>query len=184
MEHACTSCRAVPCGPIILALALFLPACGQGGGGAVYVTTADSALGLEEGAGVYVSGVKVGEVKRVALQERKARIEFSAAQDMALHEDARASIRAFTLADTGMHIELDPGGPDRPPLKPGGSVACDASSVMDGKMDSVMASIDSVLASLVSGEGILGRLLKDPQLADKVEKYLSDRCPQPQEDKP
>ena len=171
MKHACTIRRAAVFALIILILPPALSACGPGGGGVVYVTTADDALGLEEGAGVYVSGVKVGEVRRVFLQERKARIAFSVAQDMALHEDARAAIRAFTMADAGMHLEIDPGAPDRPPLKPGGSVACDEPSSMDREMKSVMASVDSVLASLVSGEGILGRLLKDPKLADKVENF-------------
>lgn len=152
--------------------------CGSTRGGIAYYVLMNDAQGLEKGAGVYISGVKMGEVQKVALADRRACIEFGLSPEVALFGDARASIRAFALADADMHLEIEPGSQNRKKLQEGDRVLFDESSIFDEEFKNVVSSIDSVLASLALGKGILGRLINDSQLGDKLESFLTNCCPQ------
>lgn len=81
-----------------------------------------SSSGLKEGAGVEVAGVIVGKVKRIFLDpaEYESVVEFTVPVDVAVQEDAIASVRSTGIIG-GKFLKLSPGGSDRL-LKPGDEV--------------------------------------------------------------
>jgi phospholipid/cholesterol/gamma-HCH transport system substrate-binding protein len=78
--------------------------------------------GLRTGSLVYISGIEVGRVERLAMdqEKQKALVELRIRNDIKIHDDAIASIKTEGLIGD-MHISIDPGGAGDP-LKPGGTI--------------------------------------------------------------
>ncbi len=78
--------------------------------------------GLRTGSKVYISGIEVGRVEKLAMdqEKQKALVELRIRNDIRIHDDAIASIKTEGLIGD-MHISIDPGGAGDP-LKPGGTI--------------------------------------------------------------
>jgi phospholipid/cholesterol/gamma-HCH transport system substrate-binding protein len=78
--------------------------------------------GLRTGSLVYISGIEVGRVEKLAMdqEKQKALVELRIRNDIKIHDDAIASIKTEGLIGD-MHISIDPGGAGDP-LKPGGTI--------------------------------------------------------------
>ncbi|HWH29960.1 MAG TPA: MCE family protein [Mycobacteriales bacterium] len=77
------------------------------GGGTEYVAAFSEAAGLKAGNDVMVAGVKVGEVRSVALEGTHVRVEFSA-EDVRLSGEPRLTIGIGTLLGN-KYLDLQPG---------------------------------------------------------------------------
>lgn len=137
--------------------------CEQAQGGRSYVAKVTDARGLTPGAAVQVSGVRVGRVKTVSLEGEGVAIEFGLTPDAPrVHADACVAIASQGLAGE-MHLRLTPGQGE--PLDTGSEITCDES-------DRGNARVDEIFEAIASGKGVLGRLIHDEKLADKVEKFF------------
>ena len=78
--------------------------------------------GLRTGSLVYISGIEVGRVEKLAMDQEKqqALVELRIRNDIKIHDDAIASIKTEGLIGD-MYISIDPGGAGDP-LKPGGTI--------------------------------------------------------------
>jgi phospholipid/cholesterol/gamma-HCH transport system substrate-binding protein len=78
--------------------------------------------GLRTGSLVYISGIEVGRVEKLAMdqEKQKALVELRIRNDIKIHDDAIASIKTEGLIGD-MYISIDPGGAGEP-LKPGGTI--------------------------------------------------------------
>jgi phospholipid/cholesterol/gamma-HCH transport system substrate-binding protein len=78
--------------------------------------------GLRTGGKVYISGIEVGRVEKLSMDQEKQRalVELRIRNDIRIHDDAIASIKTEGLIGD-MHISIDPGGAGEP-LKPGGTI--------------------------------------------------------------
>ncbi len=78
--------------------------------------------GLRTGSLVYISGIEVGRVEKLAMdqEKQKALVELRIRNDIKIHDDAIASIKTEGLIGD-MHISVDPGGAGEL-LKPGGTI--------------------------------------------------------------
>lgn len=108
-----------------LFLAYALGITGKGAVGATYEVSArfGEAGGIQPGAKVVVSGVKVGQVASVAIDPKTylAVVRLTLAGDVKLPSDSTAKITSDGLLG-GNHISIMPGGaPDD--LKPGGEIS-------------------------------------------------------------
>ncbi|WP_320669176.1 MlaD family protein [Patulibacter defluvii] len=104
-----------------------------------------SAQALTPGQGqlVLVSGVPVGEISDVRLDDGRAVVtmRIERAKLATVHRDARVSVRPRTgLQD--MNLELDPGDPRRPALADGARLPA-AQATPQVQLDEVLSSLDS-----------------------------------------
>jgi len=78
--------------------------------------------GLRTGSLVYISGIEVGRVEKLSMDQdkQKALVELRIRNDIKIHDDAIASIKTEGLIGD-MYISIDPGGAGDP-LKPGGTI--------------------------------------------------------------
>jgi phospholipid/cholesterol/gamma-HCH transport system substrate-binding protein len=82
-----------------------------------------SVSGLRAGSLVYISGIEVGRLEKLTMdqEKQKAVAEIRIRQDIKIFDDAIASIKTEGLIGD-MHISIDPGGAGTL-LKPGGSIS-------------------------------------------------------------
>ena len=78
--------------------------------------------GLRAGSVVYISGIEVGRVERLTMDQenQKAIVELRIKKDVKVYDDAMASIKTEGLIGD-MYLSIDPGGGGTP-LKPGGTI--------------------------------------------------------------
>ncbi len=78
--------------------------------------------GLRTGSLVYISGIEVGRVEKLSMDQdkQKAVVELRIRKDIKIYDDAIASIKTEGLIGD-MHVSIDPGGAGDP-LKPGGTI--------------------------------------------------------------
>ena len=86
-----------------------------GGGGRTLVMVFEDATGLIETAPVSVAGVKVGSVRSIEYSERGAKVTAAVREDVAIHADARAAVKAKSLLGEKF-VALMPGTPAAGPF--------------------------------------------------------------------
>lgn len=79
-----------------------------------------SVQGLKNGAGVEIAGVEIGTIDSIQISDYKAVVRMSVRKDIALQEDAIASIRTRGLIGD-KYISISPGASDRL-IPPGGKI--------------------------------------------------------------
>lgn len=94
---------------------------GQGGVGAGYELLArfDRANGIDVGSDVRISGVKVGVVREVALENDRARLTLAIESGVPVRNDSTATIATDGLLG-GAYVSIEPAGLD--PLPEGGEI--------------------------------------------------------------
>ncbi len=88
-----------------------------GGGGYEIQALFSNSGGLKTGASVVISGVEVGRVKRISLEDYQAKVVMVLTEDVKIQEDAIASIKTKGLIGE-KYVEITPGASDIV-LKPG-----------------------------------------------------------------
>ena len=81
-----------------------------------------SVSGLRAGSLVYISGIEVGRVEKLSMDQKsqKAAVELRIRNDIKIYDDAIASIKTEGLIGD-MHLSIDPGGAGTL-LTPGGMI--------------------------------------------------------------
>jgi phospholipid/cholesterol/gamma-HCH transport system substrate-binding protein len=81
-----------------------------------------SVSGLRAGSIVYISGIEVGRVEKLTMDQKsqKAVVEIRIRNDIKIYDDAIASIKTEGLIGD-MHLSIDPGGAGTV-LEPGGTI--------------------------------------------------------------
>ena len=142
-----------------------------------YTVLLPNAEGLQTSSPVKLVGVQVGVVKQIRLptptEERVVRVTLSINRDFAdrLREDTRANLRVLSLLGGEKYIELTLGSPDRPELAPGSEITAALSdidriftqgSTIASDMAEITSSLKVIFERIQRREGMLGRLLMDP----------------------
>lgn len=160
-----------------------LPACdgAMSGGGDDFVVVLRDARGLRARSPVFVAGVEAGEVAAAVLVDGEAHVSFSLSQEHArlITNAACASVGQHGVTGP-MHLAIDPGAHadrlrDRP-IAAGGRIPCVRESTSDRSMSEASASAARILEQAATGRGTIGRLLRDPDLAAKLERFLDREC--------
>jgi phospholipid/cholesterol/gamma-HCH transport system substrate-binding protein len=79
-----------------------------------------SVQGLKSGAGVEIAGVEIGTIRSIDIRDYRAVVRMEIRRDIALQEDAIASIRTRGLIGD-KYIDISPGASDRL-IPPGGRI--------------------------------------------------------------
>ncbi len=109
-----------------------------------------SVAGLNEKAPVRVAGVKVGIVEKIELARDRALVTLDLEKGLALHQGARAAVRAQGLLGE-QYVEIVPGPTSAPPLPDGTVLSGTTPSGMDTLLDTantVGTDIKAVTASM------------------------------------
>jgi phospholipid/cholesterol/gamma-HCH transport system substrate-binding protein len=109
-----------------------------------------SVAGLDEKSPVRIAGVRVGLVERIQLRRGEALVTLALDHGVKLHEGARAEVTSLGLLGD-KYVELYPGEPGAPPLKPGTVLQGTSPIGFDQALKSfndAFANIDAVTASL------------------------------------
>lgn len=104
----------------------------------------DSALGLYPDNPVTIAGVPIGVVQEVSVQGKQARVKIAVRPTTALHNDAKAAVRARSLLGE-KYIDLDPGTESKPVLQPGSVITRNEASV---EIDRVIRASATLVDSL------------------------------------
>jgi len=146
--------------------------------GSHYFVAMDDASGLAAASPVYVSGVRVGTVQSVRLENSRARIEFDieAASGVILRDDACASAGWYSGAITP-HLKLELGNEAARALGNGAEIKCVKAAPLSAEAEKAIASAGKVLEAALTGKGTVARLLKDEELAQRVSDFFAKGAP-------
>jgi len=158
-----------------------------------YRTYFASAIGIKLGDPVRVSGVEVGKIRSITIEDSKVRIDFYVVNGTLLKEDSIAEIRQTNLLG-GQFLGLTFGTPQSSSLPPGSVVQSREGTNIDQLITSfdrnqervlgilgeileesrrpfsdALTKMDSIVGKIDAGEGTIGRLINDPTLYDDLQ---------------
>jgi phospholipid/cholesterol/gamma-HCH transport system substrate-binding protein len=153
---------------------------------------------LREGDAVQLLGARIGRVKEVVPEvtsepERRIRTVLSLDRPVELLEDGRILIQETSLLG-GRNVLIDPGtfgGPLKEPLEDGGYLGqvrknpiasfgdfgAQLTELIDanrGSIDGFLANLDAITDDVRAGNGLLGKLVTDPELASEGRAVVAD----------
>lgn len=145
------------------------------------VANLDNSQGLKIGAPVRMSGVDVGNVKRINFEPGTARVSvhFTVRSDVRhlLHQDAKVLIRGMGLLGD-KYVEIMPGSSQQPFLPEGtvllGQSDTDVFGVAGSATDALatlnqtLRDMQDILTGLKEGKGTAGKLVTDASLYDRT----------------
>ncbi len=104
----------------------------------------DDASGLIEKSGVRMAGIRVGQIKKISLENGQAKIDMTLDGDVPITKSVRVEIRPNGILGD-KHVELVAGDPRDPPLRSGEQIL-----VVDDRasMDKVIAEVSKITQSL------------------------------------
>src|SRR5271170_7985799 len=147
----------------------------------------ENSAGLKIGAPVNLEGVTIGNVKSIRIvPERKltpveVTMKLSEKYAPGLHTDSKASLETIgVLGDTV--LEISSATAKGPPLKNGDELQTtetpNLSDVIKSsqgtieQLNTILAKVDSLVDSLNSGKGSIGKLIQDPELYNKANEAI------------
>ena len=145
----------------------------------------DDSQGLKVGAPVRMSGVDVGNVKRIEIDPDKGKVEvlFTVKNEIRalLHTDAAVVVRPMGLLGD-KYLEIVPGNLRLPALPDGAVLSGRGETDITGVADSATATlmtvnqtlkdIQGLLAGFKEGKGTAGKLVTDPELYDRATQLI------------
>lgn len=117
---------------------------GMLGGSNDYNFVVDDAGGLVENSAVKMAGIKVGIIKKIELEGRRARIHLEIEDDVELTESSKIELRSDGILGD-RHVEIVPGSSADPELPDGGEITNADGS---GGLNQVMQEIGKITATL------------------------------------
>lgn len=140
--------------------------------------------GLKEGDTVRVSGLKLGRVEELVLEEARVRAQFRLDLPVTFYEDYMIRVIESTIVG-GRYVEILLGTPGKPkvdtkqPLR-GTAVTSPVTAVGDffetnqPKIESIAKNLEQITDKAARGEGTLGRLVNDPALYDEAKQTFGN----------
>ena len=152
-----------------------------------YATNFADALGLRVGSPVYMSGVQIGGIESLVLPTDPKRegiaVRIAVDRDYAgrIREGTTASLAFLQVLSGDKLVLLSPGDPAKPPLaqgavippaEGGGFLEAGASAAQD--ISEITSKLNDILDTINRGEGILGKMLRDPKFGEEGLKNIND----------
>jgi phospholipid/cholesterol/gamma-HCH transport system substrate-binding protein len=157
-----------------------------------YHTYFDSVVGIRAGDPVRMAGVDVGKVQEIRLEEGRVRVDFYVTEETMIKTDSIARIRQTNLLG-GQFLGLDFGSVPGEILPPGSALPSEEGSNIDdlitnidrnqervlgalgdlitetrGPLSDTVARVENIARKIDEGEGVLGRMVNDPELFDEL----------------
>jgi phospholipid/cholesterol/gamma-HCH transport system substrate-binding protein len=136
----------------------------------------ETVKGLRVGSPVHMSGVQVGSVTGIDLPTEPdaagIEVDIGVAREYALRvrENSRAALRWLQILSGEKYIEINTGDPDLPPIPAGASIPplierefFEQTTDVTQNLNEITLSLKNILVPLERGEGMIGRLIHDPE---------------------
>jgi phospholipid/cholesterol/gamma-HCH transport system substrate-binding protein len=146
-----------------------------------------SADGLRVGSPVRMAGVLVGSVQEITLptdpeaEGIEVVLGINSIYVERVRENSISSLRYLQLLSGEKFVDLTPGDPSFPPVAAGASIPTRAQAELleqgadiAEKVDALTASLQEILGPLERGEGLLGRMIHDPEFGTRAVESLTD----------
>jgi phospholipid/cholesterol/gamma-HCH transport system substrate-binding protein len=146
-----------------------------------------NADGLRIGSPVRMAGVLVGSVQEITLptdpeaEGIAVTLGINSIYAERIRENSVASLRYLQLLSGEKFVDLTPGDPSFPPVAEGASVPTRAKAELfeqgadiAEKVDELTASLQEILGPLERGEGLLGRMIHDPEFGTRAVEALTE----------
>ena len=146
-----------------------------------------SADGLRVGSPVRMAGVLVGSVQEITLptdpEAEGIDVVLGINSDYVerIRENSISSLRYLQLLSGEKFVDLTPGDPSFPPVEAGASIPTRAQAELleqgadiAEKVDALTASLQEILGPLERGEGLLGRMIHDPDFGTRAVEALTE----------
>lgn len=135
-----------------------------------------NASGLPKKAKVKISGVDIGNVKKIVLEDGKAKITLVVNKDVKLYEDARAKIVSMGIIGT-KYVEINPGTASKKILGDKAVIFTDESLSMEDMVGSAVKQLNKVLDNVSSGvnEDFFKNLSDTVKNLKKVSQTIADK---------
>lgn len=141
--------------------------------------------GLQPGNNVWLSGVKVGTIKKIGFisnAQVEVAINIEEKYQQYIHKDSKAKISSDGLIGNKI-IEIYGGTPQSPVAQTGDVLGVDKALSMDEMLNTLQENNKNILAittdfkevskGIAAGQGTLGKLLKDEGIVNQVEAMLA-----------
>jgi phospholipid/cholesterol/gamma-HCH transport system substrate-binding protein len=125
------------------------------------------ASGLVKGSQVKSAGIPVGIIKKISLQDGQARVDLSLKPDFKLYTSAAVETKSQGILGD-MHIAINPGSPNDPPLAAGSQIL---NVRTNGTLDNVISQVGSIADDLKS----TATALKEAVTEDGTRKHILGR---------
>ncbi len=176
---------------VIFAFAFLLYASFTGGGTSVFegknffVVYFDDVKGLTIGSPIWVKGIEVGNVKSIKFVNAENRIKVVGRVRKDVWEIVKtdATVKVSSVGLIGdKYLDLNPGDPTKPTLENHGEVKTspdEVARVMSQgisameNMNELSMKLNTTLTLINSGEGTIGKLLKDDSMYDNLNEALA-----------
>ncbi len=149
-----------------------------------YLLRLPDANGLQGGSPVRLAGVQVGAVTEIHFPEDPNRIDIEVmlavdeAHQHRIREDSVANLRILTMLGGEKYVEVTPGTPSKPALPPGSYIRVPQSFGMEqlGELSAGLAddlrsisnNVRVILETVQTQEGVVGRMLLDPNFGQQT----------------
>jgi phospholipid/cholesterol/gamma-HCH transport system substrate-binding protein len=131
---------------------------------------ASNAGGLVKNSAVRMSGIPIGVIKDIRLQDGVARIDMTIRSDIPLHVSAAVEMKSQGILGD-KYVEITPGSPADPPLPRGGQIL----NVKEkGNLDGVISQVGDIAANLKE----VAQVLKESVAQDGTNKHVLGRIVQ------
>lgn len=147
-----------------------------GGGGERYTVRLQHAAGLVENNAVKIAGVDIGRIERISVDHDVAVLTLQVDDEIVLHDDARAIVRAKSLLGE-KYLQLDPGTRDAGVLEPGSAIPhVDVPFEIDqvlNALEPILGGEDSLAGAIAPLAQTLDELLRDAAGKDGKEPIVT-----------
>jgi phospholipid/cholesterol/gamma-HCH transport system substrate-binding protein len=141
-----------------------------------YAMIFPDATGLLVGAPVRMAGVQVGTVSQIRLptdpNESGIEVQVGIHEQYAerVRADSRAALRILQFLTNEKYVEIVPGSPESLPLEAGAMIprlievgVVEQGEAIAESLVEITSALKNVLAPMERGEGLIGRMLQDPE---------------------
>ncbi len=136
----------------------------------------ENTAGLPKKSKVKISGVDVGNIKEIVLEEGKAKVVLVIDRKITLYSDATAKIVSMGIIGT-KYIELTQGTPSNPVVEHGGTINAATGASLEELIENAIKKVDNILGDASEGlnKDFFKNLYETVENLKKVSKTIAEK---------
>ena len=136
----------------------------------------ENTAGLPKKSKVKISGVDVGNIKEIVLENGKAKVVLVINREIKLYSDATAKIVSMGIIGT-KYIELSQGTPTNPVVEHGGTINAATGASLEELIENAIKKVDNILGDAAEGlnKDFFKNLYETVENLKKVSKTIADK---------
>ncbi|MBR3654294.1 MAG: MCE family protein [Elusimicrobia bacterium] len=136
----------------------------------------ENTAGLPKKSKVKISGVDVGNIKEIVLEEGKAKVVLVIDRKITLYSDATAKIVSMGIIGT-KYIELTQGTPTNPVVEHGGTINAATGASLEELIENAIKKVDNILGDAAEGlnKDFFKNLYETVENLKKVSKTIAEK---------